>query len=217
MNRLQYELSSKHSIERTTTELNEAIYDKAIKHRGEIIDFSDALKEITKDYISNIKKNISEKDDVLARADILLLGGGGAYILRAISDDDLQKMFNFKNIVFVDDPYEFSNARGYYVRELSLKENNAELNKNKMARPAKGDVVKKKPMSFTIDKSSLILWKLLDCSRSNFIATMLQYVVKDEKLRDIFYGSNGASALKAFELIEQRKERKRQELLSLST
>ena len=126
LNRLQYELSSKHSIERTTTELNEAIYDKTIKHRGEIIDFSDALKEITKDYISNIKKNISEKDDVLARADILLLGGGGAYILRAINDDDLQKMFNFKNIVFVDEPYEFSNARGYYARQLSLKENNVE-------------------------------------------------------------------------------------------
>lgn len=124
LNRLQYELSSKHSIERTTTELNEAIYDKTIKHRGEIIDFSDALiKEIT---IRNIKKNISEKDDVLERADILLLGGGGAYILRAINDDDLQKMFNFKNIVFVDEPYEFSNARGYYARQLSLKENNAE-------------------------------------------------------------------------------------------
>lgn len=214
LNRLQYELSSKHSIERTTTELNEAIYDKTIKHRGEIIDFSDALKEITKDYISNIKKNISEKDDVLARADILLLGGGGAYILRAINDDDLQKMFNFKNIVFVDDPYEFSNARGYYVRELSLKENNVELNENRMERPVKDDIVKKKPMSFTIDKSSLILWKLLDYSRSNFVAAMLQYAVKDEKLRDIFYGSNGASALKAFELIEQRKERKMREFLS---
>lgn len=125
-----------------------------------------------------------------------------------------KKMFNFKNIVFVDDPYEFSNARGYYVRELSLKENNAELNENRMERPAKDDAVKKRPMSFTIDKSSLILWKLLDCSRSNFIATMLQHVVKDEKLRDIFYGSNGASALKAFELIEQRKERKMREFLS---
>ena len=214
LNRLQYELSSKHSIERTTTELNEAIYDKTIKHRGEIIDFSDALKEITKDYISNIKKNISEKDDVLARADILLLGGGGAYILRAINDDDLQKMFNFKNIVFVDDPYEFSNARGYYARQLSLKENNVELNENRMEKPVKDDIVKKKPMSFTIDKSSLILWKLLDYSRSNFVAAMLQYAVKDEKLRDIFYGSNGASALKAFELIEQRKERKMREFLS---
>lgn len=64
-------------------------------------------------------------------------------------------------------------------------------------------------MSFTIDEDNLILWGLLECSRSNFIATMLQYVVKDEKLRDIFYGGNGAaSALKAFELIEQRKERK---------
>lgn len=82
-----------------------------------------------------------------------------------------------------------------------------------MARPAKDDVARKRPMSFTMDEDNLILWGLLECSRSNFIATMLQYVVKDEKLRDIFYGSNGASALKAFELIEQRKERKRQELL----
>ena len=82
-----------------------------------------------------------------------------------------------------------------------------------MARPAKDDVARKRPMSFTMDEDNLILWGLLECSRSNFIATMLQYVVKDEKLRDIFYGSNGASALQAFELIEQRKERKRQELL----
>lgn len=82
-----------------------------------------------------------------------------------------------------------------------------------MARPAKDDVARKRPMSFTMDEDNLILWGLLECSRSNFIATMLQYVVKDEKLRDIFYGSNGASALKAFKLIEQRKERKRQELL----
>ena len=150
----------------------------------------------------------------MERADILLIGGGGAYILRAISDDGLQKMFNFKNIVFVDDPYEFSNARGYYVRELSLKENNAELNENRMERPVKDDIVKKKPMSFTIDKSSLILWKLLDYSRSNFVAAMLQYAVKDEKLSDIFYGKNGINALKAFKLIEEQEERRWQEFLS---
>ena len=128
LNKLQYELNSQFDIKRTTTELNETISanNKTLKHRGEIIDFSDALKDITEDYIDSIKQDIVEKDNILERADILLIGGGGAYILRAISDDGLQKMFNFKNIVFVDDPYEFSNARGYYVRELSLKENNAE-------------------------------------------------------------------------------------------
>ena len=128
LNRLQYELDSQFDIKRTTTELNEAISanNKTLKHRGEIIDFGDALKDITEDYIDNIKRNISKKDDILERADILILGGGGAYILRAISDEDLQKMFNFKNIVFVDEPYEFSNARGYYARELSPEENNEE-------------------------------------------------------------------------------------------
>ena len=80
-----------------------------------------------------------------------------------------------------------------------------------MARPAKDNVIKRKPMSFTIDKSSLILWKLLDCSRSNFIAAMLQYAVKDEKLRDIFYGKNGINDLKAFKLIEDQEERRWQE------
>jgi len=216
LNKLQYELNSQFDIKRTTTELNETISanNKTLKHRGEIIDFSDALKGITEDYIDSIKQDIVEKDNILERADILLIGGGGAYILRAISDDGLQKMFNFKNIVFVDDPYEFSNARGYYVRELSLKENNAELNENRMERPVKDDIVKKKPMSFTIDKSSLILWKLLDYSRSNFVAAMLQYAVKDEKLRDIFYGKNGINALKAFKLIEEQEERRWQEFLS---
>lgn len=128
LNRLQYELNTQFDVKRTTTELNETISanNKTLKHRGEIIDFSEALKEITEGYIDSIKQDIVEKDNILERADILLIGGGGAYILRAISDDGLQKMFNFKNIVFVDDPYEFSNARGYYVRELSLKENNAE-------------------------------------------------------------------------------------------
>lgn len=82
-----------------------------------------------------------------------------------------------------------------------------------MARPAKDDVAKKRPTSFAIDEDNLLLWELLECTRSYFVAAMLQHVVKDEKLRDIFYGSNGASALKAFELIEQRKERKRQEFL----
>lgn len=82
-----------------------------------------------------------------------------------------------------------------------------------MARPAKDDVAKKRPASFAIDEDNLLLLELLECTRSYFIAAMLQYVVKDEKLRDIFYGSNGASALKAFELIEQRKEKRRQEVL----
>ncbi len=83
-----------------------------------------------------------------------------------------------------------------------------------MARPIKDDVGRKRPMSFSLDEDNLLLWELLECTRSNFVATMLQYTVKDEKLRDIFYGSNGASALKAFELIEQRKNKKRQEILN---
>ncbi|AVX45037.1 hypothetical protein CCS77_2031 (plasmid) [Campylobacter concisus] len=40
---------------------------------------------------------------------------------------------------------------------------------------------------------------------------MLQYAVKDEKLRDIFYGKNGINALKAFKLIEEQEERRWQE------
>jgi len=80
-----------------------------------------------------------------------------------------------------------------------------------MARPAKDDVARKRPMSFTMDEDNLILWGLLECSRSNFIAAMLQYAVKDEKLRDIFYGKNGINALKAFKLIEEQEERRWQE------
>jgi len=104
LNKLQYELNSQFDIKRTTTELNETISanNKTLKHRGEIIDFSDALKDITEDYIDSIKQDIVEKDNILERADILLIGGGGAYILRAISDDGLQKMFNFKNIGKID-------------------------------------------------------------------------------------------------------------------
>lgn len=82
-----------------------------------------------------------------------------------------------------------------------------------MARPAKDDVVKKRTTSFAIDEDNLLLWELLECTRSYFIIAMLQYVAKDEKLRDIFYGSNGTSALKTCELIEQRKEKKWQEVL----
>ena len=83
-----------------------------------------------------------------------------------------------------------------------------------MARPAKDDVARKRPMSFTMDEDNLILWGLLECSRSNFVAAMLQYAVKDEKLRDIFYGKNGINALKAFKLIEEQEERRWQEFLS---
>ena len=61
LNKLQYELTNQFDIKRTTTELNEAILvsNKTIKHRGEIIDFGDALKGITEDYINNIKRNIN--------------------------------------------------------------------------------------------------------------------------------------------------------------
>ncbi len=123
---LKFQLDEQ-GIKRTTTELNEIITTKKLlKHRGEIIDYDDVLRNITENYISTIKKNLIEKDNILERADILLLGGGGAYILKAIEDDELQKMFNFKNIVFVDEPYEFSNARGYYIRELGLKTDSEE-------------------------------------------------------------------------------------------
>lgn len=120
-------LREKQGINRTTSEINKLVSNgkSVLKHLGAEVDFSDILVNEKREYLTEIK-NALTRDKIqnsLDRAAYIILGGGGTYLFE--NDKELlQKLFNTENISFSNNPYEYSNVRGYYVRRLeTLSEN----------------------------------------------------------------------------------------------
>lgn len=113
----------RHNIERNTAEINSAVLgNKMIFHRGKSIDISDIVFECVEEYLKKTKKmcDSSKKvNQVLDRANLIIVGGGGAYLLKTLKEDKISEIFGGANITFCEEPCEFSNARGYYIRQNS--------------------------------------------------------------------------------------------------
>lgn len=122
LNEIVEELNKK-GCERNTAEINKLLYENknSIKYRGDTIDISEYLNTAIENYFNKIKNLCNQHKTAkerLDRADIIILGGGGAYLFEN-KQDIINKVFNAK-ITFIDKPYEFSNARGYYIRNLEV-------------------------------------------------------------------------------------------------
>lgn len=121
INNFQDRLYEEYNIERSSAELIKILRTKQLKDHGEIIDCSELIDECLNSYLAEIKNWCLKKKSsasLLARTDILLFGGGGAYYLKLASNETIKKVFGRNMLVFVDEPFEFSNARGYYKREV---------------------------------------------------------------------------------------------------
>lgn len=109
----------KQGIEKTTAEINNLICEnkKYVHYRGNKISFDDILDKAIENYFNEIKKtciNHKTAKKRLDNAELIILGGGGAYLFDN-KQDIIKKVFD-ATISFTDKPYEYSNARGYYIR-----------------------------------------------------------------------------------------------------
>lgn len=108
-------------IDWSSSEINDLLVENKLifKVNGKPIDITEVYKESVVDYIKQLNlKCVSEIKPLMERADILLFGGGGAYILKQLKKKEIADIFQREEIDFVSEPYEFSNARGYYFREM---------------------------------------------------------------------------------------------------
>ena len=91
-------------------EAKKVFLDKKIKIAGEEVDFSDVINSSMQHYADEIINEIINKNgDIIAKADSVIMGGGGAYFLQKEYLQEAQKA----NYVFAKES-EFSNVRGYF-------------------------------------------------------------------------------------------------------
>lgn len=111
----------KDEIRRTTSELNEIV----INHKGKMfvngdeVDIMPLFNEAITSYIENIYERFLSNDtflNILSRCKDIIFGGGGAYIIKKMELSKIKEIFKRENISFSQEPYEFSNARGYYIK-----------------------------------------------------------------------------------------------------
>lgn len=107
---LQKILMREFKVDFSEQEAKKVFLNKKIKIAGEEVDFSDAINSSMQHYADEIINEIINKNgDIIAKADSVIMGGGGAYFLQKEYLQEAQKA----NYVFVKES-EFSNVRGYF-------------------------------------------------------------------------------------------------------
>ncbi len=107
---LQKILMREFKVDFSEQEAKRVFLNKKIKIAGEEVDFSDAINSSMQHYADEIVNEIINKNgDIIAKADCVIIGGGGAYFLQKEYLQELQRA----NYIFVKDS-EFSNVRGYF-------------------------------------------------------------------------------------------------------
>ena len=118
---LSSDLLSNKGIERSTSELNKMLSSgkTTISYKGAEIDIKGNLKKAVLDYLNRIKTLLGNREltRTIERASLIIIGGGGAYLLQSVENEKISNVFQGAKITFCDEPYEFANAKGYYFRQ----------------------------------------------------------------------------------------------------
>ncbi len=110
---LQNILTRNHGVEFGELEAKKVFLDNGIKLAGEFKDYKDVICNMTNHYIEYIYNEVSNRwDDLLMKADEVIVGGGGAYFL---NEEAIKAFKSRANISLTNTPYEFANVRGYYL------------------------------------------------------------------------------------------------------
>lgn len=123
---LQKLLSREYKIDFSEQQAKKIFMSKEVQISGQVIDFSDIINEMTTQYADFVMDEFYNKiGDTIKLADKVIISGGGAYFL---DKEYMQK--EYPHIFFTQNPYEFSNVRGYYKgafesdNELEIKKGN---------------------------------------------------------------------------------------------
>ncbi len=107
---LQKILMREFKVDFSEQEAKKVFLNKKVKIAGEEVDFSDEINSSMQHYADEIINEIINKnEDIVAKAESVIIGGGGAYFLSKEILQETQKA----NYIFVKEP-EFSNVRGYF-------------------------------------------------------------------------------------------------------
>lgn len=108
VNKLANYISDTYAIEAPSEQVTiKYLQEEKFKHKGKEISLEDIIVKIKDDYIKDIMNDMQTRvgKDIIDSADAVVFGGGGCYYL--------PKKLPEPHFVLTDEPYEFSNVRGY--------------------------------------------------------------------------------------------------------
>jgi plasmid segregation protein ParM len=100
-------LQQKYNIDLSEQEGKEVYLTRKLKIRSQYIDLSELVRNITEKYFDELLHRLNRWDKRIQRADLMLLGGGGAVLIK----DYIPK--EYAQLMCVPERPEYSNARGY--------------------------------------------------------------------------------------------------------
>lgn len=104
---IRKDINKKYGLSLNESRVNKIMQNKYMNIEGEEINLSNFINNENNKYKEIILNEIKNRNiDIFKSADSIIIGGGGAYIV--------DSLFDQKNIVFAEKPYEFSNVLGYW-------------------------------------------------------------------------------------------------------
>ncbi len=102
-------MENKYAVTFSEQEIIQVFIKEKFKYNGEEqTEVVDKIVELKSQFVKKMFQSVLVNDKkLLAMSDVVLIAGGGAYLLQNIPFPP--------NVRFVDSPFEFSNARGYMI------------------------------------------------------------------------------------------------------
>ena len=100
-------LQQRYNIDLSEQEGKDVFLSRKLKIRNQYIDLSEVVRSITERYFDELIHRLSRWDKRIQRADIMLLGGGGAVLIKDYIPSE------YAQLMHVPEFPEYSNARGY--------------------------------------------------------------------------------------------------------